>query len=64
MLNTACDADVQYHGIEAGPGLSLRAMFAKEIEPMRVQDKVDAIKGLTRDFKRWTPQSKRNFSNV
>jgi hypothetical protein len=56
--NTFTDG-VTYFGIGAGPALQLRGIFAKEIGPMRVQDQVDAIQGLTREFRRWTPQSKR-----
>jgi hypothetical protein len=62
MSNTTSTSSVSYFGIEPGPGLGLRAMFAKELGPMRHRDTADAIEGLTREFRRWTPQSKRKSS--
>jgi hypothetical protein len=64
MSNTTSASSVRYFGIEPGPALYLRAMLAKEIGPMRIRDQVDAVKGLTREFRRWTPQSKRTIRNV
>ena len=61
MSDTTFASAVTYFGIEAGPGHSLRALLAREIEPLRVQDQIAELKGITREFRRWTPQSKRNL---